>query len=226
MTAEELQSWRRAERDRLIAAREALGAPARGRFRQRIDAHLERSFPGLASACAAAVAAAAVSWPSTPVGRGCAISWTALGSARLWASRRPRDSLMAPRPRDRRAHYRIRSTRAALYACCDPRIGTGPRRRLSPNPIRPLRAGSPALTSRLRQRRIAAQAAGPGGRGEGWRPARARGPSVATCRLTPVTTRACPSPDEIRHAPAAGARWLAVALLGQPSWRFCKRFSL
>jgi 5-formyltetrahydrofolate cyclo-ligase len=50
MTAEELKSWRRAERQRLIAAREGLDAPTLERFRRRIDAHLERSFPGLAAA--------------------------------------------------------------------------------------------------------------------------------------------------------------------------------
>lgn len=50
MTAEELTSWRKAERKRLIAAREALDASTIERFRLRIDTHFERSFPGLAAA--------------------------------------------------------------------------------------------------------------------------------------------------------------------------------
>ena len=50
MTAEELKSWRRGERARLIAAREGLDAPTIERFRRSIDTHLERSFPGLAAA--------------------------------------------------------------------------------------------------------------------------------------------------------------------------------
>lgn len=50
MAAEELKSWRRAERQRLIAAREGLDRPTLERFRRRIDTHLERSFPGLAAA--------------------------------------------------------------------------------------------------------------------------------------------------------------------------------
>jgi 5,10-methenyltetrahydrofolate synthetase len=50
MTGEELRSWRRAERARLIAAAEALGPAIRAGFRRRIDAHLARSFPGLARA--------------------------------------------------------------------------------------------------------------------------------------------------------------------------------
>jgi 5-formyltetrahydrofolate cyclo-ligase len=47
MTAEELKAWRKAERERLLAAREALEARAIDVFRRRIDAHLERAFPGL-----------------------------------------------------------------------------------------------------------------------------------------------------------------------------------
>jgi 5-formyltetrahydrofolate cyclo-ligase len=47
---DDLKAWRKAERERLIAAREQLDAPARARFRQRIDDHLRRSFPGLATA--------------------------------------------------------------------------------------------------------------------------------------------------------------------------------
>ena len=50
MKLEELRSWRRAERARLIAAREALDAATFERLRLCIDAHLERSFPGLAAA--------------------------------------------------------------------------------------------------------------------------------------------------------------------------------
>jgi len=50
MSGDELKSWRKAERERLIAAREALDWPALARLRRRIDAHLSRSFPGLASA--------------------------------------------------------------------------------------------------------------------------------------------------------------------------------
>jgi 5-formyltetrahydrofolate cyclo-ligase len=50
MTADELKSWRKAERDRLIAAREGLDPAALEHFRQRIDAHLWCSFPGLATA--------------------------------------------------------------------------------------------------------------------------------------------------------------------------------
>jgi 5-formyltetrahydrofolate cyclo-ligase len=50
MTADELRSWRKAERERLIAARQALDASTIERFGLRIDAHLERSFPGLATA--------------------------------------------------------------------------------------------------------------------------------------------------------------------------------
>jgi 5-formyltetrahydrofolate cyclo-ligase len=47
MHAEELKAWRKAERQRLLAAREALDARAVEGFRRRIDAHLERAFPGL-----------------------------------------------------------------------------------------------------------------------------------------------------------------------------------
>ncbi len=53
MTGDELKSWRKAERERLIAAREALDGAALARRRRRIDAHLSRSFPGLASATVA-----------------------------------------------------------------------------------------------------------------------------------------------------------------------------
>ena len=50
MTADEVKSWRKAERDWLIAARENLDAATLERLRQRIDAYLWRSFPGLAAA--------------------------------------------------------------------------------------------------------------------------------------------------------------------------------
>ena len=50
MASDDVNAWRKLERARLIAAREALDAAALERFRQRIDAHLWRSFPGLASA--------------------------------------------------------------------------------------------------------------------------------------------------------------------------------
>jgi 5,10-methenyltetrahydrofolate synthetase len=50
MRPEELTSWRKAERARLIAAREALDAATLEGRRLRMDAHLERSFPGLAAA--------------------------------------------------------------------------------------------------------------------------------------------------------------------------------
>lgn len=50
MPAAELSAWRKAERARLIAARERLAPAMLEQLRHRIDAHLERSFPGLASA--------------------------------------------------------------------------------------------------------------------------------------------------------------------------------
>ena len=50
MTADELKAWRKAERQRLIAARETLDAATLERFRERMDAHIERAFPGLAMA--------------------------------------------------------------------------------------------------------------------------------------------------------------------------------
>lgn len=50
MTSDELRTWRTAERERLIAARERLDPATLEDFRRRIDAHLERSFPGLATA--------------------------------------------------------------------------------------------------------------------------------------------------------------------------------
>src|SRR5262249_7138427 len=50
MTFDEPAAWRRGERDRLIAARDALDAATIEDLRRRLDAHLERSFPGLAAA--------------------------------------------------------------------------------------------------------------------------------------------------------------------------------
>jgi len=50
MTADELKSWRNGERARLIAAREGLDPATLELFRRRLDAHLSRSFPGLAAA--------------------------------------------------------------------------------------------------------------------------------------------------------------------------------
>ena len=50
MQADELKLWRKAERERLIAARSALDQATLERYRRSIDAHLRRSFPGLASA--------------------------------------------------------------------------------------------------------------------------------------------------------------------------------
>lgn len=43
-----LRAWRRALRERLLAARDALPPDARTRLRERVDAHLTRAFPGLA----------------------------------------------------------------------------------------------------------------------------------------------------------------------------------
>ena len=50
MDPTQLKGWRKSERNRLIAARSALDAPTLERLRLQIDAHLARSFPGLASA--------------------------------------------------------------------------------------------------------------------------------------------------------------------------------
>jgi 5-formyltetrahydrofolate cyclo-ligase len=50
VTVDEVKSWRKAERNRLIAVRERLDAATLELFRRRIDAHLWRSFPGLAAA--------------------------------------------------------------------------------------------------------------------------------------------------------------------------------
>jgi 5-formyltetrahydrofolate cyclo-ligase len=48
MDATTLKAWRRAERERLVAARLALAPAVLDSWRQRIDGYLERSFPGLA----------------------------------------------------------------------------------------------------------------------------------------------------------------------------------
>src|SRR5262245_6259012 len=50
MTPEQLKAWRKTERTRLVAVRAALDAATLERHRLRIDAHLLRAFPGLASA--------------------------------------------------------------------------------------------------------------------------------------------------------------------------------
>src|SRR5262249_53087193 len=50
MTSDDVKAWRKAERARLIAARERLHAATRESFRRRIDGHLCRSFPGLGAA--------------------------------------------------------------------------------------------------------------------------------------------------------------------------------
>ena len=50
MSQFDLLRWRKAERTRLIAAREAIGTSTLEDFRRRIDRHLARAFPGLASA--------------------------------------------------------------------------------------------------------------------------------------------------------------------------------
>lgn len=47
MRPEELKAWRKAEREQLVAAREALDARAVDASRRQIDAHVERAFPGL-----------------------------------------------------------------------------------------------------------------------------------------------------------------------------------
>jgi 5-formyltetrahydrofolate cyclo-ligase len=48
MDATTLKSWRRSERERLIAARLAITPTVLDAWRRRIDGYLERSFPGLA----------------------------------------------------------------------------------------------------------------------------------------------------------------------------------
>ncbi len=49
MSPDELNAWRKSERQRLIAAREALDAQSVDDRRRQIDAHLERAFPALKS---------------------------------------------------------------------------------------------------------------------------------------------------------------------------------
>jgi 5-formyltetrahydrofolate cyclo-ligase len=53
MSPDELKRWRRAERERLIAARVAVDAKTLDAWRVAIDGHLERAFPGLAKAIVA-----------------------------------------------------------------------------------------------------------------------------------------------------------------------------
>lgn len=48
MTPENLRAWRKAERERLVAARLALDAGTLHAFRSRIDNHIAQAFPGLA----------------------------------------------------------------------------------------------------------------------------------------------------------------------------------
>jgi 5-formyltetrahydrofolate cyclo-ligase len=50
MTADDVKSWRKAERERLIIARESCDAETLALWRQRIDTHLWCAFPGLAVA--------------------------------------------------------------------------------------------------------------------------------------------------------------------------------
>ena len=50
MSPTNVQTWRKTERARLIAAREAVDAATLDSWRRAIDAHLERGFPGLAGA--------------------------------------------------------------------------------------------------------------------------------------------------------------------------------
>jgi 5-formyltetrahydrofolate cyclo-ligase len=57
MSPTNVQSWRKAERARLTAAREAVDAATLDSWRRSIDAHLERGFPGLARS------RLAVCWP-------------------------------------------------------------------------------------------------------------------------------------------------------------------
>ena len=50
MEQKELLRWRKSERARLIAVREAIDPATLEEYRHRIDRHLERAFPGLATA--------------------------------------------------------------------------------------------------------------------------------------------------------------------------------
>jgi 5,10-methenyltetrahydrofolate synthetase len=47
VTPDALRAWRKAERERLVAARMALPPAALDTFRHRMDHHIERAFPGL-----------------------------------------------------------------------------------------------------------------------------------------------------------------------------------
>jgi len=53
MDAAELKRWRKAQRERLVAARVGVDAATLENWRRRIDAHLERAFPGLAKSVVA-----------------------------------------------------------------------------------------------------------------------------------------------------------------------------
>jgi len=48
MSSQELKTWRKAMRERLVAARMAVASADIERWRRRIDGYVERSFPGLA----------------------------------------------------------------------------------------------------------------------------------------------------------------------------------
>ena len=50
MDLDQLKNWRKRERERLLAERAGLDVATLERFRLRMDAHLERAFPGLAAA--------------------------------------------------------------------------------------------------------------------------------------------------------------------------------
>jgi len=50
MNPDQLKAWRKSERERLVAARAVLNHETLEQYRHAIDAHLERAFPGLASA--------------------------------------------------------------------------------------------------------------------------------------------------------------------------------
>jgi 5-formyltetrahydrofolate cyclo-ligase len=50
MQSDQLKAWRKSERTRLIAARTSLDAATLEKYRLRIDAHVLRAFPGLATA--------------------------------------------------------------------------------------------------------------------------------------------------------------------------------
>jgi len=128
--------------------------------------------------------AAAASWPSTPAGRGCAISWTASPQPPPDRARRPRGALLSTPPGDRAPA--LPSGAAPPGPAALPRplprpaSAPGPRRRPSPTqpcrrdrsphpqfgPAGRLRGPMGPLPSRLWRR-------GRGERGEGWPQARA-----------------------------------------------------